>query len=90
MKTQDKQYAVIKCINISKLDNNERKDALQEAKILEVCKHPNIPTFLEGCFSGQSTFLQEASQHSNNTPPTIHIVVDQQIHQQLGLHRVPF
>ena len=43
----DKTQAVIKCINISNLDDNERKDAMQEAKILEVCKHPNIPHFYE-------------------------------------------
>lgn len=40
--------AVIKAINTKDLDDEESwKDALQEAKILEVCSHPNIPKFIE-------------------------------------------
>lgn len=40
---KDKTHAIIKVINITTLDDEGVKDALQEAKIMEVCNHPNIP-----------------------------------------------
>lgn len=43
-----KQLAVIKQIDISQLNEQQRKDTLKEAKILEVLsRHPNIVTFKE-------------------------------------------
>lgn len=43
----DKQYAVIKQIDIQNMDENERRETLREAKILEVLQHPNIVRFRE-------------------------------------------
>jgi NIMA (never in mitosis gene a)-related kinase len=39
--------AVIKEIDITKMSEAEKKDALQEAKILESLRHPNIIRFHE-------------------------------------------
>lgn len=39
--------AVIKEINISTMPDKERREALKEAKILELLKHPNIIRFRE-------------------------------------------
>jgi serine/threonine protein kinase len=38
---------VIKCIKIENMNENLMRDAMQEAKILEVCNHPNIPRYIE-------------------------------------------
>lgn len=43
----DKKYAVIKQIDIQNMDENERRETLREAKILEVLQHPNIVRFRE-------------------------------------------
>lgn len=40
-------YAVIKKIDIAKLSEQEKKDTIKEAKILEVLNHPNIIRFKE-------------------------------------------
>jgi len=39
--------AVIKQIDISEMSEEERKETLREAKILEVLNHPNITRFRE-------------------------------------------
>lgn len=43
----DKTLAVIKQIDVNDLEENERKEALKEAKILEVLSHDNIIGFKE-------------------------------------------
>lgn len=43
----DKALAVIKQIDISEMQDDERKETLKEAKILEVLNHPNITRFRE-------------------------------------------
>ncbi len=43
----DKAMAVIKQIDISEMTEDERKETLKEAKILEVLNHPNITRFRE-------------------------------------------
>lgn len=43
----DKQMAVIKQIDIGEMTEEERKETLREAKILEVLNHPNITRFRE-------------------------------------------
>jgi len=43
----DKALAVIKQIDIEHMDEKERNETLQEAKILEVLNHPNITRFRE-------------------------------------------
>jgi len=43
----DGSYAVIKKIDIAKLSDQEKKDTIKEAKILEVLNHPNIIRFKE-------------------------------------------
>ena len=43
----DKQMAVIKQVDISEMPEDERKETLKEAKILEVLNHPNITRFRE-------------------------------------------
>ena len=43
----DKALAVIKQIDISEMPEDERKETLKEAKILEVLSHPNITRFRE-------------------------------------------
>jgi len=43
----DKALAVIKQIDISEMQDEERKETLKEAKILEVLNHPNITRFRE-------------------------------------------
>lgn len=43
----DKQYAVIKQIDIQSMSEDERRETLREAKILEVLQHPNIVRFKE-------------------------------------------
>lgn len=43
----DKQLAVIKQIDIGQMSEEERKETLKEAKILEVLNHPNITRFRE-------------------------------------------
>lgn len=43
----DKALAVIKQIDISEMQEEERKETLKEAKILEVLNHPNITRFRE-------------------------------------------
>ena len=40
-------YAVIKKIDIQKLSEQEKRDTIKEAKILEVLNHPNIIRFKE-------------------------------------------
>jgi NIMA (never in mitosis gene a)-related kinase 1/4/5 len=41
-------FAVIKQIEISELDENQKREALKEAKIMEVLsRHPNIVRFKE-------------------------------------------
>jgi len=42
-----KEYAVIKQIDIQTMSDDERKETLREAKILEVLNHPNIIRFRE-------------------------------------------
>ena len=43
----DKALAVIKQIDISEMQDDERKETLKEAKILEVLYHSNITRFRE-------------------------------------------
>ena len=43
----DNSLAVIKKIDIAKLSEQEKKDTIKEAKILEVLNHPNIIRFKE-------------------------------------------
>jgi NIMA (never in mitosis gene a)-related kinase len=43
----DKELAVIKQVDISEMSEDERKETLKEAKILEVLNHPNITRFRE-------------------------------------------
>ena len=43
----DGSYAVIKKIDIASLSEQEKKDTIKEAKILEVLNHPNIIRFKE-------------------------------------------
>jgi len=43
----DKAKAVIKQIDIGEMNEEERKETLKEAKILEVLNHPNITRFRE-------------------------------------------
>jgi NIMA (never in mitosis gene a)-related kinase len=43
----NKEYAVIKQIDIQSMSDEERKETLREAKILEVLNHPNIIRFRE-------------------------------------------
>jgi NIMA (never in mitosis gene a)-related kinase len=43
----DKSLAVIKKIDIKKMNEAERRATLREAKILEVLNHPNIIRFKE-------------------------------------------
>ena len=43
----DKALAVIKQIDIQTMNEDERKETLREAKILEVLNHPNIVRFRE-------------------------------------------
>ncbi len=43
----NKSYAVIKQIDIQSMSEDERKETLREAKILEVLNHPNIVRFRE-------------------------------------------
>ena len=40
-------YAVIKKIDIKSMSEQEKKDTIKEAKILEVLQHPNIIRFKE-------------------------------------------
>ena len=40
-------YAVIKKIDIKSMTEQEKKDTIKEAKILEVLQHPNIIRFKE-------------------------------------------
>lgn len=43
----DKALAVIKQIDIQNMSEEERRETLREAKILEVLQHPNIVRFRE-------------------------------------------
>lgn len=43
----NREFAVIKQIDIQQLSDEERKETLREAKILEVLSHPNIIRFRE-------------------------------------------
>ena len=43
----DGSYAVIKKIDIASMSEQEKKDTIKEAKILEVLNHPNIIHFRE-------------------------------------------
>ena len=43
----DGSLCVIKQVNISKMDEQEKKNTLFEAKILEALQHPNIVRFRE-------------------------------------------
>lgn len=43
----NKQLAVIKQIDIGTMSEDEKKETLREAKILEVLNHPNIVRFME-------------------------------------------
>ena len=43
----DRSYAVIKQIDIAQMSEEERRETLNEAKILEVLNHPNIVRFRE-------------------------------------------
>ena len=43
----DKSLAVIKQIDIAQMSEEERRETLDEAKILEVLNHPNICRFRE-------------------------------------------
>ena len=43
----DNSYAVIKQIDIAQMSEEERRETLNEAKILEVLSHPNIVRFRE-------------------------------------------
>ena len=43
----DNSFAVIKRIDIAKMSEEEKRDTIKEAKILEVLNHPNIIRFRE-------------------------------------------
>lgn len=43
----DKSLCVIKQVDLSKMNDKEKKDTLNEAKILEALIHPNIVRFKE-------------------------------------------
>ena len=43
----DNSFAVIKRIDITKMSEEEKRDTIKEAKILEVLNHPNIIRFRE-------------------------------------------
>lgn len=43
----DGSYAVIKKIDIKSMSEEEKKETIKEAKILEVLNHPNIIRFKE-------------------------------------------
>lgn len=43
----DNTLAVIKQIDISQMSDQERKETLKEAKLLECLNHPNIVNFKE-------------------------------------------
>jgi len=43
----DKSFAVIKQIDIHAMSEEERRETLREAKILEVLQHPNVVRFKE-------------------------------------------
>jgi NIMA (never in mitosis gene a)-related kinase len=43
----DNTLCVIKQVDLSKMNDQEKKDTLNEAKILEVFNHPNIIKFRE-------------------------------------------
>ena len=44
---EDKSLAVIKSIDLGNLSEDSKKDAFQEAKILEQLEHTNIIRFIE-------------------------------------------
>ena len=43
----DKTLCVIKQVDLSKMNDSEKKETLKEAKILEAFNHPNIVRFRE-------------------------------------------
>jgi len=43
----DSLMCVMKVIDMSRMSENERKETLQEAKIIEHLQHPNIVKFIE-------------------------------------------
>ena len=44
---KDGSYCVIKQVDLLKLPENEQRETIKEAKILEALKHPNIVRFRE-------------------------------------------
>lgn len=43
----DKSLCVIKQVDLSQMKEDERKETIKEARILEALRHPNIVTFRE-------------------------------------------
>ena len=43
----DNSYCVIKQLDLSAMNEQEKRDTLNEAKVLEALKHPNIVRFRE-------------------------------------------
>lgn len=43
----DNSYCVIKQMDLSAMNDEEKRDTLNEAKVLEALKHPNIVRFRE-------------------------------------------
>ena len=43
----DNLKCVMKCIDIHRMSEHEKKETLQEAKIIEHLQHPNIVKFIE-------------------------------------------
>jgi NIMA (never in mitosis gene a)-related kinase len=46
-RNSDKLSCVMKQIDITKMSEKEKKEVVQEAKLLEALQHPNIVTFIE-------------------------------------------
>ena len=44
---EDDQYYAMKMIKINSMDKKQRKEALNEVKVLKALKHPNIITYRE-------------------------------------------
>ena len=46
-RVKDNQQCVMKMIDIHRMSEKEKRETVQEAKLLEALKHPNIVTFIE-------------------------------------------
>lgn len=46
-RNRDGMMCVMKTIDISKMSETERKEVLQESRLLEALSHPNIVRFIE-------------------------------------------